>query len=129
VPNSPVGVPKLPRCSTRSPGFSPDSGGNGWTSEGFLARSESWVAPGCDSGGCGAVRSLGIVWVLFIGFHERTHGSAASSTYSIGLESGLRWSELLSPDTGKLAELDGLGVKASRKATRFAVDANRGGRC
>ena len=67
VPNSPVGFPKLPKPSTRSPGFSSWSFAGGSERRGFLARSESVAAPGYDSGGCGALRSLGIgllvVWV------------------------------------------------------------------
>src|SRR5580693_205712 len=69
VPNSPVGFPKLPKPSTRSPGFSSWSVGEGSTSGGFLARSASGVAPGYDRGGWGALCSLGIrllvIWVIF----------------------------------------------------------------
>src|ERR1019366_5349344 len=53
VPNSPVGFPKLPNPSTRSPGLSSWSVAGGSASGGFLARSESGVAPGCDRGGWG----------------------------------------------------------------------------
>src|ERR1700728_295292 len=45
VPNSPVGLPKLPKPSTRSPGFSSWPDADGSESVGFLARSESGVAP------------------------------------------------------------------------------------
>jgi hypothetical protein len=41
VPNSPVGFPKLPKPSTRSPGIGPWSVAEGSASTGFLARSES----------------------------------------------------------------------------------------
>jgi hypothetical protein len=60
VPNSPVGFPKLAKPSTRSPGFSSDSGAEGWTSGGLSARSASAGAPTCDRGGCGALRSFGV---------------------------------------------------------------------
>src|SRR6202163_1239492 len=60
VPNSPVGFPKLPKPSTRSPGISSWSLAAGSASGGLLARSESAVAPGRDRGGWGALRSLGI---------------------------------------------------------------------
>src|ERR1700693_2750678 len=46
IPNSPVGLPKLPKPSTRSPGFSSCLVAEGWESGGLLARSESGVAPG-----------------------------------------------------------------------------------
>jgi hypothetical protein len=57
-PNSPVGFPKLPKLSTRSPGFNSWSVAAGSASVGFLARFESGAAPGCDRGGWGALRSL-----------------------------------------------------------------------
>ena len=60
VPNSPFGFPKLPKPSTRSPGFSSWSVAEGPASGGLLARSESAVAPGYDRGGWEALRSLGI---------------------------------------------------------------------
>ena len=59
VPNSPFGFPKLPRPSTRSPGVSSWSVADGSESGGLLARSESGIAPACDRGGWGALRSLG----------------------------------------------------------------------
>src|ERR1700730_10448180 len=69
VPNSPVGFPKLPKPSTRSPGVSSWSVAEGSASGGLLARSESGVAPRCDRGGWGALRSLGsglsVIWVIF----------------------------------------------------------------
>jgi hypothetical protein len=49
-----------PKPSTRSAGFSSWSVAEGSASGGFLARSESGVAPGYDGGGWGALRSLGI---------------------------------------------------------------------
>src|SRR5206468_2900537 len=68
VPNSPVGFPKSPNPSTRSPGFSSWSVAAGSESGGFLARSESGVAPRCDRGGCGALCSLGtglsVIWII-----------------------------------------------------------------
>jgi hypothetical protein len=60
VPNSPVGFPKLPKSSTRSPGVSSWSVAEDSESGGLLARPESGVAPGRDCCGCGALRSLGI---------------------------------------------------------------------
>jgi hypothetical protein len=55
---------KLQPSKTRSPGFSSWSVAHGSTSGGFLARSESGGAPGCDKGGWGALRSLGIDLLL-----------------------------------------------------------------
>ena len=55
VPISPVGFPKLPKPSTRSPGFSSSSVAGGVTSGGRLARSESGVAPELERGDCGAL--------------------------------------------------------------------------
>src|ERR1700730_9582391 len=69
VPNSPVGCPKLPNPSTRSPGFSSESGAEGWTSDGLLARSASAGAPACDRGGCGALRSFGGSLFIRLIFH------------------------------------------------------------
>ena len=69
VPNSPVGFPKLPKPSTRSPGFSSESGAEGWTSGGLLARSESAGAPACERGGCGALRSLGVSLLIGLILH------------------------------------------------------------
>src|ERR1700683_3625383 len=60
VPNSPVGFPKFPKPSTRSPGISSSPVGGASESGGLLARSESGIAPVYDSGGWGALRSLGI---------------------------------------------------------------------
>ena len=51
VPNSPVGIPKSPKPSTRSPGLKSRPAPAGSTSAGFLARSESGGAPRCDNGG------------------------------------------------------------------------------
>jgi hypothetical protein len=48
VPNSPVGVPKLPKPSTRSSGVNSWSVAEGSASDGLLARSASGVAPGCN---------------------------------------------------------------------------------
>src|SRR5579872_5294383 len=64
VPNSPVGIPKSPKPSTRSPGLKSRPGLEGSTSGGFLARSESGGAPRCDNGGWGALRSLGVGLLL-----------------------------------------------------------------
>src|SRR6202167_6642548 len=69
VPNSPVGFPKLAKPSTRSPGFSSESGAEGWTSGGLLARSASAGAPACDNGGCGALRSFGVSLLIRLIFH------------------------------------------------------------
>src|ERR1700675_4522881 len=60
VPNSPVGFPKLPKPSTRSPGVNSTPVAEGSESGGLLARSESGIAPACDRGGWEALRSLGI---------------------------------------------------------------------
>jgi hypothetical protein len=46
----PVGFPKLPKPSTRSPRFSPSPVADGLTIGGLLARSTSDVAPGCERG-------------------------------------------------------------------------------
>jgi hypothetical protein len=51
VPNSPVGFSNVPKPSTRSPRFSSWSVAEGSASGGFLARSDSGVAPGYDRGG------------------------------------------------------------------------------
>src|ERR1700729_1299984 len=64
VPNSPVATPKLPKPSTRSPGLSSESVAAGAASRGFLARSESGVAPGCDKGGWEALRSFGVALIV-----------------------------------------------------------------
>jgi hypothetical protein len=72
VPNSPIGFPKLPKPSTRSPGvnFSPVAEGS--ESGGLLARSESGIAPACDKGGWGELRSLGtgllVLWLISVFF-------------------------------------------------------------
>ncbi len=80
VPNSPVGFPKLPNPSTRSPGFRFWSFAGGSARRGFLARSQSEAAPGYDSGGCGAFRSLDIglsvIWVIIHCFFPRGQSSA-----------------------------------------------------
>jgi hypothetical protein len=68
VPNSPVGFPKLANPSTRSPGFSSESGA-GCTSGGRLARSASEGAPACDRGGCGDLRSFGVGLLIWLTFH------------------------------------------------------------
>jgi hypothetical protein len=59
VPNSPVGFPKLRKPSTRSPEFSSWSVAEGSASGGFLARSESGVAPGYGRGGWGSFVQFG----------------------------------------------------------------------
>ena len=64
VPISPVGLPKFPKPSTRSPGFISWSVERGAPSGGRLARSESAVAPGCGKGGWGGLRSLGVDLLL-----------------------------------------------------------------
>src|SRR5579872_2062670 len=68
VPNSPVGFPKFPKPSTRSPGFTSGLVADS-ASDGFFARSASGVAPRYARGGCGALRSSGIgfsvVWAIF----------------------------------------------------------------
>jgi hypothetical protein len=69
VPNSPVGFPKLAKPSTRSPGFSSESGARGWRSGGLLARSASAAAPACDRGGSGALRSLDVRLFMRLIFH------------------------------------------------------------
>jgi hypothetical protein len=82
VPNSPVGVPKLPKPWTRSPGVYSRPVAEGSESGGLLARSESAIAPACDSGGLGALLSLGIDLVVrevifhFDCFFPRGHSSA-----------------------------------------------------
>jgi len=75
VPNSPVGFPKLPKPSTRSPAVNSWSVAAGSASGGFLARSESGTAPAHKRGGWGAFQSLGIgllvVWLIFDSFFPR----------------------------------------------------------
>jgi hypothetical protein len=69
-PECPVGFPKLPKPSTRSPGFSSWSVAEGSASGGLLARSESGAEPGYDRGGWGALRSLGIgLFLIRVIFH------------------------------------------------------------
>jgi hypothetical protein len=51
---------EFPKPSTRSPGVNSWSVAQGWASDSLLARSASGVAPGCDKGGWGALRSLDI---------------------------------------------------------------------
>ena len=55
---------------------------------GFLARSESAAAPGYDGGGCGALRSLGIrflvIWVIVhCSFQEATEQRPSLSSFSL----------------------------------------------
>src|ERR1700730_2505312 len=68
VPNSPVGFPKLPKPSTRSPGVNSSPVAAGSESRGLLARSESGTASACDKGGWGELRSLGtgllVLWFI-----------------------------------------------------------------
>jgi hypothetical protein len=90
VPNSPVGFPKSAKPITRSPGFSSVSGAEDWTSGGLLARSTSAVAPECDKGGCEALRSFGISFLVPLIFHYP--GGSVSPVdllvdWSIGVES------------------------------------------
>lgn len=70
VPNTPFGFPKSPKPSTRSPGISSWLVAGGSESGGLLARCESGIAPACDRGGSGALRSLGIGFLMpwFIAF-------------------------------------------------------------
>src|ERR1700689_5207075 len=63
-PTSPVGIPKLPKPSTRSPGLSSSPVANGSASGGLLARSESGVAPRYDRGGSGDLRGVGIGFLI-----------------------------------------------------------------
>jgi hypothetical protein len=60
VPISPVGFPKLPKPSTRSPGVNSWPVAGASESGGLLARSESGIAPAYDRGGWEALRSLAI---------------------------------------------------------------------
>ncbi len=53
-----------PKPSTRSPGFSSSPVADGSASGGLLARSESAVAPRCDRGGCGDLRSLRVSFLV-----------------------------------------------------------------
>ena len=109
VPNSPVGFPKSPKPSTRSPGFSSWSVAGGSASGGLWARSESAVAPGYDRGGCGALCSLGIGLlvrsVIFHCFLPRGQRSALTlrlfDRHSIGLERWFGCSNLHSSDNGR----------------------------
>src|SRR6202035_681532 len=69
---------KLPKPSTRSPGFTSGPAAADSESAGLLARSESGVAPGYDRGGWGALGSLAIglfaIWVIFHRFFPRGRG-------------------------------------------------------
>src|SRR6202161_3713717 len=67
VPNSPFGFPKTPKPSTRSPGLSSGPVAEASESGGLLARSESGTAPAWDSGGWGALRSLGVALSVPLG--------------------------------------------------------------
>src|ERR1700690_22420 len=51
VPNSPVGFPKSPKPSTRSPGVNSWPLAEGSERGGLLARSESGIARACERGG------------------------------------------------------------------------------
>src|ERR1700728_1201774 len=70
-PTSAVGIPKLPKPSTRSPGLSSSAVAGGSASGGFLARSESGVAPRFDRGVWGALRSVVIGLLLGVLFIDR----------------------------------------------------------
>ena len=61
--DSPVGFPKLPKPSTRSPGFSSDRRGAVGRAMASLHDLSQPVAPGYASGGCGALRSLAVLLV------------------------------------------------------------------
>src|SRR6202161_2878976 len=99
VPNSPLGFPKLPKPSTRSPGVSSWPVAAGSESGGLLARSESGIAPACDRGGWGALRRLGVSllvrWIIAF-FSNAAGGSHFPTTlhrldrYSIGMERMVR---------------------------------------
>src|SRR5664279_6075700 len=68
IPNSPVGTPKLHKPSTRSRGVNAGPVAEGSARGGVLERSESGVAPRCDRGGWGVLRSVGValfvIWVI-----------------------------------------------------------------
>ena len=95
VPNSPVGFPKVPKPSTRSPGVNSWPVAEGSGSSGLWARSESGIAPACDRGGWGALRSLSIgllvLWLIQVSFREARAVPFATTghphdRYSIGPE-------------------------------------------
>jgi hypothetical protein len=66
-------------------------------SRGFLARSESGAAPRCDRGGCGALRSLGIaflvIWVTFHCFFPRGRNGALPATVHLLDTPNIAWKE------------------------------------
>src|SRR6202790_2457600 len=95
VPNSPFGFPKLPKPSTRSPGVNSSPVAEGSERGGLFARSESGIAPACDRGGWGALRSLSIgllvLWLIQVSFREARAAPFAATghphdRYSIGPE-------------------------------------------
>src|SRR5216684_3228717 len=99
VPNSPFGFPKLPKPSTRSPGLSSWPVAEGSESGGLLARSESGIAPACDRGGWGALRSLGIgLWVarviVFL-FPTRPEDYALPQLFIGPIDTALAWKQWL----------------------------------
>jgi hypothetical protein len=72
VPNSPVGFPKLPKPSTRSPGVNSLPAAQGSERCGLLARSASGIARACDRGGWGGQLGIGslVPCVISILCHE-----------------------------------------------------------
>jgi len=105
VPNSPVGFPKLPKPSTRSPGVNSSPVAEGSESGGLLARSESGTAPAYDKGGWGELRSWGtgllVLWLMNVSFWEARSAHFAATRYphngySIDRERMLGRSKLLS---------------------------------
>jgi hypothetical protein len=125
VPNSPVGFPKLPKPSTRSPGINSWPVAEGSESGGLLARSLSGIAPACDRGGWGALRSLGIgllVLRLISCFFPTGQGSAFAATVhphdrcSIVLERRARPVQTAQFLTISLAKPGAWGSTAARSA-------------
>ena len=106
VPNSPVGIPKSPRPSTRSPGLKSRPGPEGSTSGGFFARSESGGAPRCNNGGWGALRSLGVGLLLLRGvsthFFLRAQICSSLDSSATRLQNGRGESGLADPNCSVL---------------------------
>jgi len=137
VPNAPVGFPKLPKPSPRSPGFNSWSVVAASASGGFLARSESGTAPACARGGWGALRNLGIgllvIWLIFDRFLSGRRAPPLAAwahrfdKYSIGSERIGGWSELHSSGNWRPISGERKGSTRGRSAvhTTNIADAQR----
>jgi hypothetical protein len=124
VPNCPVGIPKLPKPSTRSPGLSSESEGEGSARRGFLARSESGAAPLRDRRRLGRLAQFGYRFIAmshFRLFFRRTSTKCPSQQlfvssidYSVGFEEWLGWSKLHRSDNNLAALIDSIAGRNAR---------------